>query len=158
MNDKFKVCHGLATKLIAIILGIVNIGAPIGLIVRTIVIWEGVGQLVGMCFVALLVMLMFSLPAVLLNIMAWDYVKIEGTKMTVRKGLRTRFVADCSELNKVKYKEDISSKGRLQQYIILGFEGRKEIDIAYNQKNIDRFREYIFKMRDAGRIAGRVEL
>ncbi len=158
MNDKFKVCHGLTTKILAIIIGVVNIGTPICLIVRTIVIWEGVGKFVGMCFVALLVMLMFSLPAVLLNIMAWDYVKIEGTKMTVRKGLRTRFVADCSELNKVKYKEDISSKGRLQQYIILGFEGRKEMDIAYNQKNIDRFREYIFKMQDAGRISGRVEL
>ena len=39
MNDKFKECHGLAAKLIAVILGIVNIGAPIGLIVRTIVIW-----------------------------------------------------------------------------------------------------------------------
>lgn len=78
MNDKFKVCHGLTTKILAIIIGVVNIGTPICLIIRTIVIWEGVGKLVGMCFVALLVMLMFSLPAVLLNIMAWDYVKIEG--------------------------------------------------------------------------------
>ena len=83
MEHKFKVCSGISIIILAIVLGIVNIGTPIALIVRYVVIWEGVGKLIGMCFVALLTISATSLISTIYVLLPEDKSSDAPTRVNI---------------------------------------------------------------------------
>lgn len=155
-RQEFKVSSGAGIVLLAILLGIFNLGIPVALIVSGILRWDGIGPFIGMCVLALIAFIVFGIPTLMLMKSVLSYLKVDGDCFFVREGLHTKYTATCADLKKVHCHKEKSLKGHVASYISLTFRNKDPYSIPSGQKNFKRLAKYFCEMEDTGGIADEV--